>query len=106
MKRYKKLLDGRPSPLTKSVAPRAEREDANKIKGSLREGEKSDGAGTDTTSRKPVDSVQPPVDTGLIAPHEEQSAARQPPFNPPKERTFDQASDEQDELRPTNKSLE
>jgi hypothetical protein len=88
------------------MAPRPEREDVNKIQGSLREGETSDAASTNTTSRKPVNSVGPPVDTGLITLHEEQSAARQPPSNPPKERIFDQAGDERDELRPTNKSLE
>jgi dihydroorotate dehydrogenase len=105
VKRYKKLLDRRPPPLTKYAASRAEKEDI-KIKGSLREGEKSHGASTNTTSRNPVDSVQPSVDTGLIALHEEQSASKQPPFNPPKERFFDQASDERDRLRPTKENLE
>jgi dihydroorotate dehydrogenase len=94
VKRYKKLLDRSPSPTMKDGMSRAEVEmKVRETDRSLQEDEKSNEASTGTTSKNPPDSVQSSVDTGTIAlrppPDNEQSDAKQPLFNPPKERFFD-----------------
>lgn len=111
VKRYKKLLDGRPLPPTQYATSRAESEKkANEIKRSLRETEKRHAASTNTPRRKPADSVQSSADTGVIAlrppPAEDQPHSQQLLFNPPTERLLDQSSHERDKLRSTEESPE
>jgi dihydroorotate dehydrogenase len=110
VKRYKKLLDGRSPPPTKDEMSRAELEmKAEEIEESLQKDETSHKASTGTTSRKPVDSVQTSVDTGRMAfrppPDNEQSESK-PLFNPPKERFFDQSSNERERLRSIKEAIE
>ncbi len=111
VKRYKKLLDSRTSTPTEKVAFRAELgQQAKEIEQSL----DADGTGhkssTGATSKKPADSVQASVDTGRTAlkppPEDEQSAVKQPLFNPPKDRFNGQSSHERDRLRSIKEAIE
>jgi dihydroorotate dehydrogenase len=111
VKRYKKLLDRRPYPTNKNeMSPNELETKAKEIEQSLQEDEKSHKASTGTAIRKPVDSVQPSVETGKIAlhppPDNEQSDSQQPLFNPPKERFIDQPSNERERLRSIKEAIE
>ena len=111
VKRYKKLLDGRPSAATTQEVSLVDVEkEAKELAQSLQEEEKINKASTETTNRKPADSVQSSVDTGRIAsrppPTDEQSDSKQPLFNPPKERFYDQTSSDRDRLRSIQEAIE
>ena len=111
VKRYKKLLDGKlPTAAADDQSHAGLEQKAEQLERSLQEDEKTNKASTGTTSKKPVDSIQLSVDTGKIALRPpldvEQSASKQPLFNPPKERFYDQSVEERERILPVKESIE
>ena len=103
VKRYRRLLDS-PTKTPQTISSRDELEkQANELEKTLEKDEIDHEAVTGTKSPKPADSVQSSIDTGRIAlktpSDDEQSNEKQPLFDLPKERLYDQSRRQRERLR-------
>jgi dihydroorotate dehydrogenase len=111
VKRYKKLLDRRPSTAIQGELSRPELESqAREIEESLKADEKIHKASTETTSSNPSNVMESSVDMGTIdfrpPPDNEQSDSEEALLNSSKDRLLDRSSKERERLRSIKDAIE
>jgi dihydroorotate dehydrogenase len=111
VKRYKKLLDERPSTAIQNEQSLSELESqAREIEESLKADEKIHEASSETTSSNPSDSVESSVDRGTInsrpPSNNKKSDSEKALLNSPEERLLDRSSKERERLRSIRDAIE